>query len=133
MLLGIAEIHHRAAGGRGKHRALDAADEIVDVTEAARLRAIAVDGQRLAAQRLGHEIRDQAPILRVTARTVRVEDAHDSGVEAVGAPVDRSQRLAEALALVIAGAWPERVDVAPVRLALRMLEGIAVNLRRRRE
>ena len=38
------------------------------------------------------------------------------------------QRLAEALRLVVAGTRPDRVHVAEVRLALRMLERIAVDL-----
>ena len=46
--------------------------------------------------------------------------------------VVEAQRLGAALALVVAGARTDRVDVAPVGLGLRMLARVAVDLARRR-
>ena len=52
-LFGIAEIDGKMfLAARQAH---DPFDQIVDIAEAARLAAVAVDGQRLAAQRLHHE------------------------------------------------------------------------------
>ena len=61
----------------------DAIDEIGDVAEAARLRAVAVDGERLAAQRLHHEVGDDAAVVGLETRAVGVEDADQVGIDAV--------------------------------------------------
>ena len=42
--------------------------------------------------------------------------------------VVHEQRLGDALPLVVAGARPDGIDVAPVALGLRMDRGIAVDL-----
>ena len=104
-----------------------------DVAEAARLRAVAVDRERLAAQRLHDEVRDDAAVARPHARAVGVEDADDARVDAVVAVVRHRDRLGEALRLVVDAARADGVHVAPVVLRLRMHERIAVHLGRRRE
>src|SRR5204862_5112063 len=55
-------------------------DQIVDVTEAASLGAGPEDRQRLVLERLADECRHRAAVVRPHARTVRVEDADDCGV-----------------------------------------------------
>jgi hypothetical protein len=45
------------------------------------------------------------------------------------AVIIEQQRLGAALALVVAGARPDRVDVAPIRLRLGMHDGVPVDLR----
>ena len=72
-----------------------------DVAKAARLRAVAVDGQRLAAQGLAHEVRHHPAIVEPHARAVGVEDADDVRVDAVVAVVGHGHRLGEALGLVV--------------------------------
>ena len=42
----------------GKQQPVDPLDQIIDILERARLQAVAVDGERLAAQRLLDEVRD---------------------------------------------------------------------------
>ncbi len=44
-------------------QAVDAFDQIADEAKAARLRAVAVDGQRFAAQGLAHEIGDDPAVV----------------------------------------------------------------------
>ena len=104
---------------------------VVDVAERAGLAAVAVDRDRLALQGLDDEIRDHAAVVRVHARAVGVEDARDLDLELVLAPIVEEQRLGAALALVIARARPDRIDVAPIVLRLRMDGGVAVDLRGR--
>jgi len=87
----------------------------------------------LASERLGKEVRNHAAIVDAHPRSVRVEDADDAGVESVGAVVGHGERLPAALALVIGAARSDRVHVAPVRLGLRVDEGVAVDLRGRGE
>ena len=84
-------------------------------------------------QRLRHERRNGAAVAQPHARAVGVEDADDLRVDAVGPVVGERDRLGESLRLVVHAARPDRVDVAPVGLALRMLERIAVDLGRRGE
>src|SRR5256714_15336334 len=77
------------------------ADQVVDVAEAPRLRALAEDGDRLPLQRLAHERRHGAPVVRAHAWPVRVEDPDDAGVEALLAVVAHRERLRIALRLVV--------------------------------
>src|SRR5579862_7036327 len=61
-LVGVAEIDRQVLVALGEED--DAADQIVDVAEAPRLRAVAEDGDRLLGKRLADEVRDCAPIVR---------------------------------------------------------------------
>ena len=110
-----------------------AADQVVDVAEAPRLGAVAEDGDRLALHRLAHEGRDRAAVVGAHPRPVGVEDADDRGVDALLAVIGHRQRLRVALRLVVDTAGPDRVDVAPVGLRLRMHLRITVDLARRGE
>ncbi len=109
--------------------AQDAVDEIGDVAEAARLGAVAVDGERLAAQGLHHEVGDDAAVVGLEPRAVGVEDADQVGIDAVVAVIGHDGGLGEALGLVVDGARADGIDVAPVGLDLGMDLGIAVALR----
>ena len=117
----------------GLHQAPDALDEVRHVLEGPGLGAVAVDRDRLAAKRLADEVRDRPPVVPPHPGPERVEDPDDAGVEAVVAMVGHRDRLGEALGLVVDPARPDGVHVAPVVLPLRVDEGIAVDLRRRRE
>ena len=112
---------------------IEPADEIVDEAEAPRLRAVAEHGQRLLLERLADERRDRAAVVRPHARPVGVEDAHDRRVDPLLAVIGHRQRLGVALRLVVDAARPDRVDVAPVGLRLRVHLRVAVHLARRRE
>ena len=103
-------------------------DQVVDVAEAARLAAVAEDGQRLVLERLAQEGRDRAAVVRAHPRAVGVEDPHDAGVDALLAVVGHRQRLGVALRLVVDAARADRVDVAPVGLRLGVDLRVAVDL-----
>ena len=60
-------------------------------------------------------------------RAVSVEDPHNLDPQPVLAPIVEEQGLGATLAFVVAGTQPDRVDVTPVGLDLRMDLGIAVD------
>ncbi len=105
-------------------------DEIVDEAEAPRLRAAAEDRQRLLLERLADEGRDRAAVVGPHPRAVGVEDAHDRRVDPLLAVVRHRQRLGVPLRLVVDATRADRVDVAPVRLGLRVHLRVAVHLAR---
>ncbi|MNJ43920.1 hypothetical protein D3C77_389480 [compost metagenome] len=113
------------------HQADEALDQVVDEAERAGLFARAVDGDLPSRQGLDDEVGDHAPVIRVHARAIGVEDAHDPRGQAVLLAEVRHQGLGEALALVVAGARPDRVDVAAIALHLRVDFRVAVDLRGR--
>ena len=109
----------------------DALDEIVHVAERPGLRAVAVHGEGLAAERLHDEVRHHATIMRSHARSVRVEDAYDASIEIMVAMIRHGHRFRESLGLVVHPARSDRIHVAPVALGLGMHQRITVHLRRR--
>src|SRR6266702_2275165 len=98
----------------GSQQANDALDEVVDVAEAAGLRPVPIDRERLVAQRLRQKVWDGPPIIDTHPRAVGVEDADDAGLHAVGPVISHGEGLAGALRLVVDGARSHGVDVAPV-------------------
>src|SRR5262245_2599445 len=66
------------------------------------------------------------------AWTVCIEDAGDLDLELVLAVVVEERRLGAALALIVAGARTNRIDIAPVGFGLWMHRRVAVHLARRR-
>ena len=75
-LVAVAEVDGARLGR--VHERDEAIDEVVDVLERARLRAVAVDGQVLSAQRLHDEVGDDAPVVRVHWADIK-EGAVDTG------------------------------------------------------
>ena len=105
-------------------------DEIGDIGEAARLAAIAVNGDQRARERLTHDVGDHAAIVRAHTRTVGIENARHADVHTPGAVEIEHQCFGGALALVIAGARAGAADVAVIALLLWVLIGIAIHLAR---
>src|SRR5882724_3305924 len=103
-------------------------DEVVHVTEAPRLRTVAEHGQRLVLDCLTDKCRNRTPVVRPHARSIGVEDAGDRRVDPLLTVVGHRHRLGVAFRLVIDAARTDRVDVAPVRLGLRMHLRVAVDL-----
>ena len=65
---------------------------------------------------------------RAPCGPVGVEDARDAHLEAVLALVIEGEGLRASLALVVARALADGIDVAPVLLGLGVLEGVAAHL-----
>src|SRR5262245_60257809 len=65
------------------------------------------------------------------AWTICIEDARDLDLEPVLAVVVKEQRLGAALALIVAGARTNGIDIAPVRFGLRMHGRAAIYFTRR--
>jgi hypothetical protein len=101
------------------HKRNKPVDEIVDVLEGARLRAIAVHGQILAAERLDDEVGYDTTIERVHARAIRVENTRNADIDVVLAVEAICERLGDALALVVAGARSDGVHVAPAKRQIK--------------
>src|SRR5688572_4379392 len=131
-LAGIAQVDRPRDLVAGVHEPDQRLDQVVHVAEGARLRAVTVDRERLALERLHDEVRHHAPVVGVHARAERVEDARHLDAHLVLAVVVEEERLGAALALVVARAHADRIHVAPVALDLRMDLGVAVDLRGRR-
>src|SRR5215211_6300130 len=112
---------------------VQAPDQIVDVAEAPGLRAVAEDGHGHVVERLAHEGRNRAPVVRAHARPIGVEDARDGRVDALLAVIRHGHRLGVALRLVVDATRSDRVDVPPVALGLRVDLRVAVDLARGRE
>src|SRR5581483_11596126 len=129
LVIGVAEVHRQVLAAERKEA--QPADQVIDVAERARLRPVAVDGQRLAVERLVDEVDRSAAVVTAHARAVGVEDARDARVHSLLLVVRHRQRLGVALRLVVDAARPDRVHVAPVGLRLRMHLRVAVHLARR--
>ena len=125
---GLPRLTGPVTSSSARHQPDEALDQIVDVAEGAGLRAVAIDRDVVARQRLHDEVRDHAAVLGMHARAIGVEDARHLDLEPMLAVIIEEQRLGAALALVVAGARTDRIDVAPVILRLRMDRGIAIDL-----
>ena len=125
-LVRIADVHRLVIAGLGE--ADDAVDQVADEAERTGLGPVAEDGDRPVLQRLAHEGRDGAAVVRAHPGAVGVEDADDRGVHALLAVVGHRERLGVALGLVVDAARADRVDVAPVALGLRVDLRVAVDL-----
>src|SRR3954466_244374 len=110
------------------HQQLQATHQIVDETEAASLAAGAIYRDRSTPQGLHDEIRDDAPVVLEHAGTVRVEDASDLDLNAMSAVVVEEESFGSPLALIIASARADRIDVAGIALGLRVNFRISVHL-----
>mmetsp|Transcript_4992 Transcript_4992/g.16733 ORF Transcript_4992/g.16733 Transcript_4992/m.16733 type:complete len:322 (+) Transcript_4992:2055-3020(+) len=110
------------------HKPHNALDEVVHVAEGPRLRAVPVDGDVLAVERLHDEVGHHAAVVRVHARAVGVEDADHAHVHVVLPVVVEAEGLRAPLALVVAGPHARAVHVAPVGLRLGRHVGVAVDL-----
>src|ERR1700683_5023879 len=66
------------------------------------------------------------------AGTVGIENPGNLNFETMLAVIVEKQGLGATFSLVIAGAWSDRIDVAPVIFSLRMNRGIAINFAGRR-
>ena len=99
------------------------ADQVIDIAERPRLLAVAEDGDVLIAQRLHDEARHHATVIGVGARTIGVEDADDLDRQAMLPPIVEEQRLGAALALVIARARSDRIDMPPIGFGCGCTDG----------
>ena len=112
------------------HVAAHRLDEIVTVLERARLPSVPEQRDVLVVQRLHDEVGDDASVVRMHVRPVGVEDAHHTHIDTILPPLVGGKSLGTALALVIAAADSDSVDISPVSLDLRMYQRITVNLAR---
>jgi hypothetical protein len=109
---GIADVH-RVVITLGK-QAVDPLDFVFDIAERTRLRAVAVDRERLTAQRLHDEVRHHAPVAWPHARSVRVENADDARVEPVVPVVRHRDRFGKPLRFIVDATRSNRIHVAPI-------------------
>jgi hypothetical protein len=60
------------------HQHDEAVNQVLDVLEAPRLRAVAIDRDGLVAERLDDKVADHPPVVGVHARPKRIEDARNA-------------------------------------------------------
>ena len=125
-LVGVPDVD--GADERRVEERHEAADLVLDETQAPGLAAVSVHGQRITPQCLHDEVGHDAAVAGGEPRAVGVEDAHDAHVDAVRPVHGHGQALGEPLGLVVDAARPRRIDVAPVALHLRVHLGVAVDL-----
>lgn len=90
--------------------------------------AIPVDSDVLASKRLYDKIGNYSTIVGVHARTVGVEYTHHPDIQFVLAIVIKEQCFSAPLALIVARAQTDWVDVPPIIFPLRMHLRISVDL-----
>src|SRR5208282_6366711 len=78
-LTGVADVGRFVLVGLRQRE--NSRDLIADIAEAAGLRTVAVNREVFARQRLPHEVRDDAAIVKLQPRTVGIEDADDSRID----------------------------------------------------
>ena len=110
------------------HQTHKSFDQVVHIAKRAGLRAVAIEGDGLALQRLDDEVTHHAAVVGMHAWAIGVEDARDLDVHAVLAAVVEEQGFGAALAFVVAGTRADGVDLAQVAFGLRMDFGVAVDL-----
>src|SRR5215469_16252152 len=128
MFFRIAEIENLAFRLGHEHCPYQPIDEVIDVADATGLLPISVYGNRLIGECLDDEVWNHSPIIQLAIGAIGVKYAHDSGIKIILAMKLRGNRFTESLALIIAGARPSGVDVAPVLFSLRVYQGIPLGL-----
>ena len=93
---------------------------------------VSIDGDVPVLEGLDDEVRHHAPVVRVHARAVGVEDPRHLHRHLVLAVVIEEQGLGATLAFVVTGTRADRIDVAPIVLRLRVNGGITNGPRRSR-
>ena len=129
-LLGVPDVDRTGVFTTG-HRQ-QAAHRVRHVAQRSGLLPISGDGDGVASQRLGDEVRHHPSVVRAHVRAVGVEDARYPGGHALAVLVSRDQRFRVPLGFVVDRARPHRVDVPPVGLGLRVNLRVPVHLARRR-
>src|SRR5581483_1423147 len=117
------------------HQVGERADRVLHVTEAARLRAVAVDLERPSGECVRDEARDHHPVLPALPGTDRVEEPHDDAVEPALLVVSQCEELVERLRLRVRPAPRRRRAVHALALLRERLwlTPVAVDFRRRRD
>src|SRR5690606_7145660 len=114
------DVENLAGGFRMAHQTGNAFDHVLHVAEAASLRAVAIDGNRLAGQRLANEPGDDHAILTGLAWTDGIEQPYDHNWQAGFVPVSQPEEFVESLGTGISpaaggGGTDQAVAVFPER------------------
>lgn len=125
-LVWISNIN-RAVNIFGVHEFDQAIDLVRDVAEGPSLIAGALDGKFLATDSLADKIGDDTAVVKGHTWAIGVENACDSDIDAVLALEIVAEGLGDTLALIVARALTDGVDISPVGFNLGMDEGIAVD------
>jgi len=116
---GVADIDRADVGPI--HQPDQILHQIIYIAKKARLAAIAIKGERLAFKGLHDEIAHHPAVIGQHPWPIGIEDPRHPDLGAVHAPVVKAQRFGDPLALVVAAADADRVDAAPVALALTVV------------
>ena len=128
MLRRVAEIDRSCQLLRAIHHARQTFDQVIDIAERSRLRTVAKHGDVSIEQGLDDEARDHTSVIGVGPGAIGIEDAYDFDWQAVLPPIIEEQCLGTTLALIVAGARTNRIDVAPIGFGLWVDCRVAVDL-----
>lgn len=98
------------------------------ILETPRLGSIPIHRDILSLERLHDKVGHHTAVGGVHTWAISVEDAHDADGDGVLAGEGVGEGFGYALALVVAGAWADGVDVPPVVFRLRMDFWVTVHL-----
>src|SRR5690606_21408183 len=94
--------------------------QVIYITEATGLTAIAEHCEILSPQSLTNERRQNTAVIQAHSGAVGIENSHDTGFERVIIVVSHSDGFHKSFCLVVAAARSNRIHIAPIRFSLRM-------------
>jgi len=128
--IGVAKIE-RTNRLRLLHEAAEPFNQITDKAEGTCLRAIAINGEILAAQRLDNEIGDDATVVGQHPRPIGVEDACDPDIDPILVMVIEKERSAQRLpSSYTTNDGPIGLTSPPVGFRLGIHLGVAIQPRK---
>lgn len=130
-LAGVAYVDRPCKIVVGMHHTHHPLYQVVNILEAACLHSIAVYRYIFAPQCLHNKVRYHATVLRVHVGTVGIEYAYNLDAYIILPVIVHKKRFGATLPLIITRADAYGIDIAPVRLYLRMYKGVAIHLARR--
>ena len=111
-----------------RHHGQQTFNEIVDITERARLLALTVDGEWSSIQCTDNEIGNNATVMWMHAGAVGIEKSNNLDIKVVLPAVIKEQGFGSPLTFVVAGPRTNRVHIAPVVLRLGVHLRVTINL-----
>jgi hypothetical protein len=128
----IAQIAWLQQVFRRLHQGFQTTHHIRHIAKRSRLPPVAIDREWLIAQSLRDEVGNNPAIVLQHTRTIGVEYPCNLDGQAIQAIVVVEYCFSCALTFIVAGAGTDRIDMADIALALRVLFGIAIDFARRR-
>ena len=102
VLARVPQIHRTNAIIRTLHQRHESVDEVIHITETARLTPIPIDREIVPLESLHDEVADHTPVLGMHVRSIGIKNAGHFDLEVVLTVVIEKQRFRTALPLIVA-------------------------------